>query len=54
MVTALVFLLLSGGNVILLLVGLLVGAWLPWFFLGFKAEAPDQGLPEPHCPTRSS
>jgi tight adherence protein B len=37
-VTALVFLLLSGGNVILLLVGLLVGAWLPWFFLGFKAK----------------
>ena len=38
MVTALVFLLLSGGNVILLLVGLLVGAWLPWFFLGFKQK----------------
>ena len=38
MATALVFLLLSGGNVILLLVGLLVGAFLPWFYLGFKQK----------------
>jgi tight adherence protein B len=38
MATAMVFLLLSGGNVILLLVGLLAGAWLPWLFLGFKAK----------------
>ena len=38
MITALMFLLLSGGNLILLVVGLLVGVWLPWFFLGFKAK----------------
>jgi len=38
MATALLFLLLSGGNVIMLLVGIVAGAWLPWFFLGFKAK----------------
>jgi tight adherence protein B len=38
MVTALMFLLLSGGNVILLLTGVVVGAWLPWLFLGIKAK----------------
>ena len=38
LVTALVFLLLSGGNIILLLIGLVLGGWLPWFFLGFKQK----------------
>ncbi len=37
-VTALVFLLISGGNLVLLLIGLVAGAWLPWFFLGFKQK----------------
>ncbi len=38
LVTALVFLLVGGGNIIFLLIGLAAGAWLPWFFLGFKAK----------------
>ena len=50
MVTALVFLLLSGGNVILLLVGLLVGAWSAVVLPRLQAEAADQGLPDRGLP----
>ena len=47
-------LLIGGGNLVIGLVFMLLGAVGPWMYLGLPAQAPQEEVRGRACPTRSS